>query len=281
MLSDDLELIPLAMGLPLHRFREAYDRVLPLARTLQPADFCQVNVDIPQAAITARAALPGLRLLRPQAAQLPFIDLELYDAVEIYALALTQAHTFYRAISRPPEAAAVLTKQLKRVRLELLADVRAMINRALLEPSLLESLQGANGSKNAAMDVLVVCAALRNAWPKISGKTAVTLAELDAAEQLADQLHGALGRRLRTAQLVSEAADTRRRVYALFFRAYDEARRVVLFLRWHEGDAEQIAPSLYAGRRSKSGKGSVEETVFEQAADSVDASDAAPSPVDT
>lgn len=31
-------------------------------------------------------------------------------------------------------------------------------------------------------------------------------------------------------------------------RAYDDARRAVTYLRWHEDDADEIAPSLYAGR---------------------------------
>lgn len=35
------------------------------------------------------------------------------------------------------------------------------------------------------------------------------------------------------------------RAYALFARAYDEVRRVVTYLRWHERDADQIAPCLY------------------------------------
>jgi hypothetical protein len=30
--------------------------------------------------------------------------------------------------------------------------------------------------------------------------------------------------------------------------AYDQTRRAVIYLRWNEGDADTIAPSLYKGR---------------------------------
>ncbi len=40
----------------------------------------------------------------------------------------------------------------------------------------------------------------------------------------------------------------RARAFTLFSRAYDQVRRAVNVLRWDEGDADSIAPSLYAGR---------------------------------
>jgi len=38
----------------------------------------------------------------------------------------------------------------------------------------------------------------------------------------------------------------------LVVNTYDEVRRAVHYLRWREGDAEEIAPSLYSGRRRRS-----------------------------
>jgi hypothetical protein len=34
----------------------------------------------------------------------------------------------------------------------------------------------------------------------------------------------------------------------LLANAYDQARRAITYLRWNKGDADLIAPSLYAGR---------------------------------
>src|SRR5688500_269126 len=46
--------------------------------------------------------------------------------------------------------------------------------------------------------------------------------------------------------------DHRKRAYTLLVRSYNEVRRVISFLRWHDGDAEDIAPSLHtAGRAAR------------------------------
>jgi hypothetical protein len=34
-------------------------------------------------------------------------------------------------------------------------------------------------------------------------------------------------------------------------RTYDEVRRLVAYFRWEEGDADELAPSLFAGRARK------------------------------
>ena len=48
------------------------------------------------------------------------------------------------------------------------------------------------------------------------------------------------------------AGDLRARTFTLLYWAYDHVRKCVGFVRWHEGDADQIAPSLYAGRTRSS-----------------------------
>jgi hypothetical protein len=50
---------------------------------------------------------------------------------------------------------------------------------------------------------------------------------------------------------LGEAAQRRRRAFTLLIQAYDDARRAIVYLRAKSGDAAQIAPSLYAGRRGR------------------------------
>ena len=47
---------------------------------------------------------------------------------------------------------------------------------------------------------------------------------------------------------MAEAQRTRQRAFTLFVHAYDDARRVISFLRWNEGDVSTYLPSLYQGR---------------------------------
>lgn len=46
------------------------------------------------------------------------------------------------------------------------------------------------------------------------------------------------------------ANERRQRAFTLFARAYDECRRAATYLRWQEGDADELVPSLYSGRNA-------------------------------
>jgi hypothetical protein len=43
-------------------------------------------------------------------------------------------------------------------------------------------------------------------------------------------------------------------------KAYDQVRRAVTFLRWNEGDADRIAPSLYSGRGNSNARKKTDAT---------------------
>ena len=80
--------------------------------------------------------------------------------------------------------------------------------------------------------------------------------ELDGAGALAERLLRAVGEREVAPAMSGASTSNRQRAFVLFLRAYDEARRMVTFLRWREDDVDTITPSLYAGRqRSKRRKG--------------------------
>ena len=232
--------------------RDALDAVKEEALALDGGALRQITVDIPTAAITVRGALPALQRLRPDvAAALREVDLGQYDQIELYTRALTQANGEYLATSRGVAEVPALTEALKEIRTTLLTDMRTAVRRRLIDRSHLDRMQGAKGAKNTATDVITLCALVRRAWPALVGRTGVVLSEIDRAEQLAEELQSALALAENADSGVAAAADLRQRVYTLFFNAYDEARRAISFLRWHEGDANAIAPSLMALRTKK------------------------------
>jgi len=89
---------------------------------------------------------------------------------------------------------------------------------------------------------------LREAWNDVHDRTPVTLAELYEAAAAAEKLLRAVGLRDQAAPTVAEATVQRRKAFALFLRVYARARAAVQYLRAEIGDADDIAPSLYAGR---------------------------------
>jgi hypothetical protein len=61
----------------------------------------------------------------------------------------------------------------------------------------------------------------------------------------------AIGSREQAPAAIDEASNNRQRAFTLLLTAYSQVRRAITYLRWNEGDADSIAPSLYAARRKK------------------------------
>ncbi len=140
---------------------------------------------------------------------------------------------------------------LSETRSLLLLEAQSLVQRKRMSASLLAELAGGTGYRAMGFDVLQLVGAFRKEWPAIEAHTPVTVLELDQAEALANALVTTLGDNDQAQSQSSPSADLRRRAYTLFVQTYDEVRRAVTFLRWEAGDADEIAPSLSAGRTRK------------------------------
>jgi hypothetical protein len=236
---------------PKARFREAYERALPDMAAVPESELLTINLDIPSAVATALGACRALAPLREQVMGLHDFDLTHFDKLETYALALWQAHSSYVAASTPVSPIPELAGRAAAAREQLLSDTGALAKRGLVDGARLEELRGAVGYKNVAVDIGLLVTLLRARWSVISGKTALTSDELDAAEALADELITTLGQREQAPRVVATAANSRTRAFSLLVKTYDQVRRAINYLRWNERDLESIAPSLYAGRRGR------------------------------
>ena len=90
----------------------------------------------------------------------------------------------------------------------------------------------------------------KESWGKVSSKTAVERTEIDRAAELGPAVLVALAARKNGAKAV-DTEDQRARAFACSSGAYDSCRRAVAYLRWKEGDAESIAPSLFKKRAGR------------------------------
>lgn len=236
-------------SVPTLRFREALDAVRTELEQLPLDSLKVINLEIPAAVMTTIGCAPQVRALRPRVAdELPRFDLTTFDRLETYALAAGQAHAQHLAASAPVEPVQELFDELSSLREVLVSDVTALAKRKLLDGGRLEELRGPLGFKNAAFDVLLLCALLRDHWGAVAGRTGVQVSELDRAERLADRLATAVALRDQGATATGEAAELRQRAFTRFVSAYDQARRAIAYLRWGDGDIDQIIPSLYAGK---------------------------------
>jgi hypothetical protein len=216
---------------------------------LAPESLGKINLDISQAVSIALGVLPGLQSFRPAMARLPDFDIAQLDKLETFALGAWYTHL----LALPPASASnpvqVLLEEATDLRNSLLSDAEALAARGLLDADSVREIRKGHGNMDIANDLVALSALMGASWGKIENKTAATAEEVHRAGDLGPLLIAALGVREHAVTVTPvEAADRKLRAFTLFTGAYDQVRRAVSYLRWNEGDADSLAPSLYKGR---------------------------------
>ncbi len=227
----------------------AFELVRKDLEKVDPKDLLKVNGDVMEFVVTVVRHVPTFRTFRAEiVSTLPQHDIASFDKLEPYALAAAFAHTTANSTSTPPEAIQPLVDELTIARDLMTADFSVLAKRKLVDAAVLDELQGGTGFKNLATDVMTITKALRSRWSVISTRTGLQESELARAEKLADELLVGVALRDQGQNAAVAAADMRQRAFTVLVNAYDEFRRALGYLRFHEEDADTIAPSLYAGR---------------------------------
>ena len=229
-------------------FLAAFQKLEQEIRGLPEDDLVAVNLDVSAAVSTVLGAVPDIVARRAEMAKLEGFDVKKLDKLRDYALALGHAHGAYRAALGPTDPVSKLGEDALAMREQLYTDAAGLAKRGLLDAGRVSKLKSGLGYRNLAFDVVGLVQLFRERAKELAGKTPVTEQELKQAEQLAEKLVEAVGLREQSPQGVTAATLLRQQAFTLFTNAYDEARRALSFLRWHQGDVDQIAPSLFAGR---------------------------------
>lgn len=230
----------------------AFARVEREIAALDGDKLAAINVDIPRTVITVLRVLPSLLSLRSQMldtfTRFPIASL---DKLHTYALAAWYAHLLTLG-STPENAKKPLVEEATSLRENLLVAAEALAHRKLLDPKHVAQIRSGKGHVDMAGDLVALATLFTSDWDAIEGKTAVTWDEVERAAQLGPELMVALGAGVQAPdRSAAFLADQRRRAFTLLVRAYDDCRRAVTYLRWSEGDANEIAPSLFAKRTKK------------------------------
>jgi hypothetical protein len=239
----------------------AYDLVRDEIRAFPDERLMPINIDVPTAVTVGLGTVPEMMALRPTIAKsLPDFDLRNVDKLELYANATLHAHTRWVFATTPPESLQRIAEESAVLRELLVANVQALAKHALVDGKVLKELKGAVGYRNLAVDLSGMAEVLRQSWPSIADKTALTASDLERADRLAQQLVKGVGLKQQAPAVIAETAQERQRAFSLYVRAYDQVRRAASYLRWTENDVDQICPSLYAGRTTAKRKTDSEET---------------------
>jgi len=198
--------------------------------------------------------LMKVRHLLPEILALPQIDKELVAQCEDYLRALGGAHILHLAATAPVGVLPGEYEGLLKRREIVLADATNLAVRGLVPADRLGELRGPVSPQATAFDVLAILKLLEAHEEQIGDKSSLTAEEKAQAKAQAERVLQALTARAFSDEEVAEATRQRQAAFTLFVRAYEEVKRGVVFLRWHEGDADELLPSLYSlkvGRRPR------------------------------
>ena len=231
--------------------RRAYLALWPEISAVSKQELVPINIDVLGAVTRAIGALPKIQALRPRLQEcFAEFDFERFDKLDDMTLALIHAHSLYRAAYAANDGPAKLASRLTAVRNVLLADAQSLASHGYFRAERLGDCRRSIGYRSLASDVQVITAVLRENWKTIEKRIPATAEEIEQADFMAVELLQAVGERARAAVTAREAKVIRQKAFTLFVQTYNDARRAIAYVRGKQGDADQIAPSLYKGRNN-------------------------------
>jgi hypothetical protein len=228
-------------------FHEGFQRVEAEVRAVPLDRLMPINFDVRAVVTTILGVYPELVELRPAIEELP-VSVEFIYKVKDYALALGYAHSRMQVAVQTSDALAAVAQEGIVVRDQLQADAQGFAKRGIIRPEVLTRFRSGTGYRGIAFDLVGLPEVFLDVWDKLEGKTPLTREEVENARKLGARIAQLIGVREQGPVVRDQAAVLRQQAYVLCSESYEEARHAVAFVRRKEGDAESIAPSLFAGR---------------------------------
>jgi hypothetical protein len=217
---------------------------------LDDAEVAVVTVDVKLAVPMVHATIARTAPFREAILAQPAVDHAKIAALKTYADALWQAEALLKMALTSSELPELFTSALK-LRERLITDAQSLAARGVIDGAVLAELKGDSGYANVSLDLLALGTALGENVPEVVANSAIKQADIDQAINLGVELSNAVHQRDIDPAAIEKAADDRARAFTLLAEAYDELRRVLSFLRWKDGDADTLAPSLFVRKKGK------------------------------
>jgi hypothetical protein len=231
---------------------EAYERVKGEMAALSVAELTVPKLDVQAAVRAVLGSLSEIRKLKEAlCGALTGFDVVSFDKLEDYTLALSHSNAKHQLATEEPTELEELYEEAGKLRERLVMVAKVLVPWGLFSARKVDQLKNGNGYNNVAQDLQALSAAFEEAWPKIEGKSPMTMDDVKTASHVSLRLTRLVGEREQLAAALAGATEQRQRAFTLFFRTYEEIRSSIAYVRRHHGDAEDIAPNLYTAARAR------------------------------
>ncbi len=233
-----------------HQLHLGFERVRAAVLAVPKNDLEQINLGVGGVVQTVLGTIPEVQALRAELAKLGTFDMSYADNLRDYALALGHTHSRHRIATGTPDTS--LVKELVATRERFHAHASVFVHHGVLDAARVNALRSGNSHQGLGYDVIGLCDLFLANWAAIGERSMLEQAEIEQARLSANRLINVLGHKEQGPGANHESALLRQQAYTLVLRAYNEVRAAIAFVRRHEGDVDDITPSLYA-RRGKPG----------------------------
>ena len=236
----------------------AYEQCKPEFLAASRGTLSALNIDPGLAVRTMLTAVLNAAPYRESIEKLPFCDHDLINKLEPYALGLGYANALLAWQLEGPKPTDALVEELRRTRKVLVTELELVQLRGILPEGSIK-LEGTSSYNAMVQDVRAIATVFLANWgtvgPQIGGQSQHVEDALAAADQLVAALaeSNQVEAKTESSQLIRLAA------WNVAYRAYRELERVIDYLRFHDGDAQLIVPSLFIRGKGKRGERPVDE----------------------
>jgi hypothetical protein len=231
--------------------KEAFDRLLPALRAIPADQVKKPKVDLTIAGGRVLAALPRFNKYAADLKALPHTSAQLIDELGDRALAMLWAYSSYRGVPQEPSSLPALFDRGSELRKRLLAAADFLVADGKLPASFVAEVREGSGYADLARDLLALGGLFESRERTAQLDAIAPKALVDEGLEVAGRMAVAVGARGQAgAAEEPEVVQMRDRTYTYFSEAFDEARTGLAYLRAKQGDADEILPSVFAGRRT-------------------------------
>lgn len=233
---------------------------------LDPDEVLRVNVDVSRSVSIVLGAEPQIASYVEQIREeLPKHDVSRMARLRTYALAALYANLTSQPPAKRVEVPALVERGAS-LKQRLILSAEAFAHAELVDGAQLAQIKTGTGHLDLATDLIALSALFRRSWEQVQGKTLITREDLEEATRIGTALLGALGAKDNAAvRAAPELTERKHRAFTLLVRAYNDARRALMYLRFDMDDVDVIAPSLYKKGRKRTA--AVEESGEEVSGD--------------
>jgi hypothetical protein len=195
---------------------------------------------------TAGKSLVKILPLADELVKRSLVEPSVFDKITVYARAAVYAIKLERSSGPDKDPAyAADVAEMENLYQRLYRTVEYLVGMGDMDARILTAARTGTSVSARAVDLGTLSLELRSFLEKNDNTTRLSSAEIARAATLSQKVLHSLVRRATAESTASQFTIERQRAAMLFVRAWEEIRRGVHWVRWHEGDAGEIAPSFY------------------------------------